>query len=84
MSPTTASLIGALAFLLMGIAEYLVFMRAAYPAIRERQEVAKTSLNDGKGPSWIITVIKFQSFVLMPVLGYFLGGQILYSLMGPN
>jgi hypothetical protein len=78
MTSLTASLIGAFAFFLMGLAEYIVFRRALSGADKTAQDLG---LATGLVPMWLYTVVKMQAFVLMPVIGWLLGGKILFSLM---
>jgi hypothetical protein len=78
MSYALASAIGAAGFLLMGLAEYLVFRRALAGADKTAQELGQSA---GLVPMWLYTAVKIQAFVLMPIIGWLLGGKILFSLM---
>ena len=70
------SLVGALAFLGLGIVELAIVNRALYPSLRWRFEEAKTTQQQGIDPQAILLLVKIQSLVLMPVLGFFLGDRL--------
>jgi membrane protein YdbS with pleckstrin-like domain len=70
------SLLGALIFLVLGIVELVFIRRAIYPALRWRYEVAKTTQSQGLDPARVMSLVRFQSLVLMPLLGLMLGGPI--------
>ena len=70
------SLLGALAFLILGIFEVMVLQRMVYPALRWRFEVAKTTQTQGIDPNRIMTLLRVQSLVILPVLGFLLGGRL--------
>jgi hypothetical protein len=76
MELTGYSLIGALIFLVIGLVELAVMRRTVYPALRWRYEEAKTTQSHGIDPSRIMFLIRFQSLVLMPLVGLMLGGPI--------
>jgi hypothetical protein len=67
------SLIGAVAFLALGILELAVLNRTLYPALRWRYEKAKLTQEQGIEPNRIMAIVKIQSLVIMPLLGLFLG-----------
>ena len=68
------SLLGGLTFLIFGIFEVMVFQRWLYPNLRGRYEQAKTTQTHGADPGKIMTLVRIQSLVFMPVLGLLLGG----------
>jgi len=70
------SLIGALAFLVLGIAELALVNRTVYPGLRRRYEAAKVTQSHGIEPSRIMTLVKLQSLIVMPLLGLFLGERM--------
>ena len=70
------SLIGALVFLSLGLIELAVLNRSFYPALRWRHEKAKLTQEQGIDPNRIMTLIKLQSLILMPLLGFFFGKEI--------
>lgn len=72
-----AGLIGALLFLGIGIAELAVVNRAVYPLLRWRYEEAKTTQTQGLSPSAIMTLVKIQCLILLPVIGLFLGDRLI-------
>ncbi len=69
-------LIGALVFLGLGLIELAVLNRSFYPALRWRHEKAKLTQEQGIDPNRIMTLIKLQSLILMPLLGFFFGKEI--------
>ena len=71
-----ASVIGALVFIVLGIAELAVANRSLYPALRWRFEKAKLTQSQGMSPSTIMALVKFQSLVLMPVFGFLIGDRM--------
>ncbi len=73
--------VGALLFLSLGIAEVALFNRSVYPSLRWRYERAKTTQSQGVKPSTIVALVKFQSLVLMPVVGFLIGDRM-NSLLG--
>jgi hypothetical protein len=70
------SLFGAFIFLVIGFIELMIFNRWVYHALRWRYEAAKVTGTQGVDPSRIETLIKFQSLVVLPILGYLLGDRI--------
>ncbi|WP_146256141.1 hypothetical protein [Aestuariivirga litoralis] len=71
-----APLVGALLFAALGIAEVALVNRSIYPSLRWRHEKAKLTQSQGLSPSTIMALVKFQSLVLMPVLGFLLGSRL--------
>ena len=76
------SLLGALIFLILGIAELIVLQRSVYPSLRWRYEQAKTTQTQGIDPARIMTLLRIQSLVFMPVLGLLLGGPVIKTFFG--
>jgi hypothetical protein len=70
------SIVGALVFLVLGILELMILQRALYPALRLRHEQAKLTQMQGMEPNKIMNVLRFQSLVIMPVLGFLLGDRL--------
>ena len=68
--------VGALLFLGLGIAEVALVNRSVYPSLRWRYEKAKLTQSQGVSPSTIMALVKFQSLVLLPILGFLLGGRM--------
>ncbi|MFO1130975.1 MAG: hypothetical protein U1E16_03010 [Hyphomicrobiales bacterium] len=71
-----AGLIGALLFTVVGLAELALVNRSVYPALRWRFEKAKLTQSQGIRPSTFMALVKFQSLVLMPVVGFLLGDRM--------
>ena len=72
-------LLGGLLFLVIGIAELAVASRFLYPALRQRHEMAKLNQSQGIKPATIMALIRFQSLVLLPVLGGILGSRMKFG-----
>jgi hypothetical protein len=70
------SLIGLLAFLILGIFEVMVLQRVLYPMLRWRFEKAKTTQSQGTDPNRIMTLLRIQSLIILPALGFVLGGRL--------
>jgi hypothetical protein len=81
MGAMIGGVVGALLFLSLGIAEVALFNRSVYPSLRWRYERAKTTQSQGVKPSTIVALVKFQSLVLMPVVGFLIGDRM-KSLLG--
>jgi hypothetical protein len=70
------SLIGAVIFLAIGVLELAVLNRTLYPVLRWRHEKAKTTQSQGIEPNRIMTLVKIQSLIIMPVIGLFVGDRM--------
>jgi hypothetical protein len=75
LSPT--GLAYAVLFLALGVVELYVFMRAVYPVLSHRHETAKVTYSHGRSPAFITNIIRLQSLVAMPLIGYVLGSQFM-------
>jgi len=71
-----AGLIGALVFLVIGIAELAFVNRSVYPALRWRYEKAKVTQQQGLAPSTIMALVKVQSLILLPFIGLVIGDRM--------
>ena len=71
-----AGLVGALLFTAIGLAEVALANRSVYPALRWRFEKAKLTQSQGIRPSTFMALVKFQSLILMPVVGFLLGDRM--------
>ena len=69
-------ILGALVFAIIGLAELALVNRSIYPSLRWRFEKAKTTQSQGISPATIMALVKFQSLVLMPVVGFVLGSRM--------
>ena len=72
----TYSPFGAFVFLVLGFVELKLVQRLIYPTLRWRYEDAKVTASQGMDPRRIMSLVKLQSLVLMPVLGFLLGDRI--------
>ena len=68
--------IGALVFLGIGVLEYALARRSLYPVLRLRYERAKLTQTQGIEPNRIMALIKWQSLLVMPIVGFLLGGRL--------
>jgi hypothetical protein len=66
-------IISAFIFLIIGFIELMIVQTMIYPALRWRFEKAKVTASQGVDPTRIMNVVKIQSLLLMPVVGYFIG-----------
>jgi len=69
-------ILGALIFLMLGLLELIVLQRLLYPVLRWRHEKAKLTQSHRIRPDLIINGLRFQSLVIMPVLGFLLGNRL--------
>ena len=72
----TYSPFGAFVFLVLGFVELKLVQRLIYPTLRWRYEDAKVTASQGMDPRRIMSLVKLQSLVLMPILGFLLGDRI--------
>ncbi|MEI7600576.1 MAG: hypothetical protein WCJ41_14805 [Aestuariivirga sp.] len=70
------AVVGALVFAIIGLAEVALVSRSIYPSLRWRYEKAKITQSQGVSPATIMALVKFQSLVLLPVLGFLLGSRM--------
>ena len=73
---TVYSLIGAVVFLVIGVLELALVNRSVYPSLRWRYEKAKLTQEQGTSPNTIMAIVKFQSLVVMPVIGFLIGDRL--------
>ncbi|MFO1033704.1 MAG: hypothetical protein U1E15_06400 [Hyphomicrobiales bacterium] len=76
MTLSSTGLIFAVLFLALGVVELYIFMRAVHPAISARYEKQKVTYSQGRSPAFIANIIRLQSLIVMPVLGYVVGAQV--------
>jgi hypothetical protein len=76
MSVNGNSLLGALAFLIAGLGELAVVRSLVYPQLRWRFERAKATQTQGMDPSRLMLLVRLQSLIVMPVLGFVLGPRL--------
>lgn len=69
-------IIWALVFTCIGFLELALVNRSLYPSLRWRHEKAKTTQSQGISPATIMALVRFQSLVLFPVLGFLLGSRM--------
>ena len=71
-----SGLIGALSFLTLGVLELVVVQRTLYPVLRGRHEQDKLTQTQGIEPNRIMSLIRVQSLVILPALGFLLGDRL--------
>ena len=71
------SLLGALLFTVLGIVELWAVARFIYPGLRHRHELAKVTQTQKVDPQRIMDLVRLQSLVLLPVLGFVMGPHLL-------
>jgi len=76
-----SNLISAFVFLILGIVELALFGRVVYPLLSWRHEEAKVTQTQGMNPKRIMMLVRMQSLIAMPILGYLLGDR-LKAMMG--
>jgi hypothetical protein len=74
---STTGLVFAVLFLALGLAELYVFMRVFQPALSDRFETRKVTYSQGHSPAFVANVVRVQSLVVLPVIGYFIGSFVL-------
>jgi hypothetical protein len=61
------------AALVLGFLEVLFADRVIYPSVRRRHEMKKVTGRHGMDPTNIMHVVRFQSLVVLPLLGVLFG-----------
>ena len=69
-------IIWALVFTCIGLIELALVNRSIYPSLRWRYEKAKITQSQGVSPATIMALVKFQSLVLMPAVGFLIGDRM--------
>ncbi len=70
------NLLGALVFLVLGIALLALFRRFAYPVLSARYERAKATLSQGQNPARLTRAVYLIGLLLFPVIGFVVGGMV--------
>jgi hypothetical protein len=68
------NLFGALVFLVIGLVDIMFIQRMVYPQMRRRYEEAKVTVSQGRDPALFMNGIRFFSLILLPVVGFMMGG----------
>jgi hypothetical protein len=76
MMLSTNGLIFAVLFLALGLVELFVFMRLVHPVLSLRHENQKVTYSQGRSPAFIANIIRLQSLIVMPLLGYYVSAQV--------
>ncbi|MGF7160056.1 hypothetical protein FHS85_001679 [Rhodoligotrophos appendicifer] len=75
MNVTVYSFLFAFLFLWIGLFEFAAVNRLVYPRLRWRYEKAKMTQQQGIDPNMLLGLAKVVGFILLPVLGFYLGSR---------
>lgn len=67
------SIVVGVAALVLGLVEVLFADRVIYPSVRRRHELKKVTGRQGIDPANVMHVVRFQSLVVLPLLGVLFG-----------
>jgi hypothetical protein len=76
MAFSFSNVIGLLVFLALGLLCLWIFHRFIYPLLSARYEKAKVTLTQGRDPARLSRVVYLLSLLLLPILGFLLGGTL--------
>jgi hypothetical protein len=76
------SLVGAFFMLLLGMVDYALLARFAYPEMRRRHEEAKVTASHGYDPHVYMGLLKLVSFIVLPLAGFLFGDAVLRQVFG--
>ena len=65
---------GALVFLVIGLVDVMFMQSLVYPPMRRRYEEAKVTGSQGRDPALFMNGIRFFSLIVLPVVGFMMGG----------
>jgi len=71
------NIVGILVFLALGVLGLAFFKRFVYPVLSAKYERAKATATQGKAPARLTRIVYLVSLLLMPALGFLLGGLAL-------
>ena len=71
------NILGALIFLTLGLLGLAIFRRFVYPLLSAQYEKAKATATQGKDPARTARLVYVVSLLLLPLLGFLLGGLVL-------
>lgn len=82
---TPISILISLAAAVIGFIEVVIADRLIYPSMRRRHERKKVTGTHGTDPSIMMYLVRFQSLVVLPLLGFLFGehvfGEIVRSMI---
>jgi hypothetical protein len=84
MMMTPNALFTAVMFLALGLVLFTLFMTAVYPVLAERHEQAKVTQSQGRSPRVVANLVRATSLIILPLVGFVLGGKHFISLPGLN
>lgn len=73
---TPISILISLAASLAGFIEVVIADRLIYPSMRRRHERRKVIGKQGTDPSVMMHLVRFQSLVILPLLGFLFGEHL--------
>ena len=68
------NIVGVVIFLALGVLALAFFKRFVYPLMSAKYEKAKATATQGRDPSRLARVVYLVSLLLVPALGFLLGG----------
>ncbi len=71
------NIVGVLIFLILGVLGLAFFKRFVYPLMSAKYEKAKATATQGKDPARLTRIVYLVSLLLLPALGFLLGGLAL-------
>jgi hypothetical protein len=71
-----SNILGLLAFTVLGLFVLALFHRFVYPLLSARHERAKVTGKQGRDPTQVSRIVYLVGLVLLPVVGFLLGGTL--------
>ena len=71
------NVVGLLIFLALGVFSLAFYKRFVYPVMSAQYERAKVTATQGRDPARFTRTVYLVSLLLLPVLGFLLGGLLL-------
>ena len=78
---TPISILIGLAAALVGFLEVIVADRLIYPSVRKRHELKKVTGRQGTDPAVMMQIIRVQSLIVLPILGFLFGEHMFGTLV---
>jgi hypothetical protein len=76
MDFSVSNVLGLLVFLVLGLLVLALFHRFVYPLLSARHERAKVTGKQGRDPAQVSRIVYLVGLVLLPVVGFLLGGTL--------
>jgi hypothetical protein len=71
-----SNVLGLLVFMVLGLFVLALFHRFVYPLLSARHERAKVTGKQGQDPTQVSRIVYLVGLVLLPVVGFLLGGTL--------